>query len=48
MVKLTPRGRRQLEAFLPQHYQRIADAMSNLSDSEMTSLIDILGKVGVR
>ncbi|MFZ5495878.1 MAG: MarR family winged helix-turn-helix transcriptional regulator [Verrucomicrobiota bacterium] len=44
-VRLTPKGERFLEEFLPGHFKLIAELMSPLSESERKTLVRILAKV---
>ena len=45
VVRLTARGRKMLEAMLPDYYRQVADLMGSLSDQEKVTLIDLLMKV---
>ncbi len=44
-VRLTAKGERFLEGFLPRHFQAIASLMSPLTETERKTLVRLLGKV---
>ncbi len=46
-IQLTPKGRRRLDRFLPQHYARVAEVMAGLSKANLRDLLDLLDKVEV-
>ncbi len=45
-ICLTPKGRRRLERFLPQHYARVTEVMGRLSKKDLRTLLDLLDNVG--
>jgi DNA-binding MarR family transcriptional regulator len=45
VVRMTTRGRKMLEAMLPDYYRKVSELMKSLIDEEKTSLIDMLMKV---
>jgi DNA-binding MarR family transcriptional regulator len=47
-VELTPRALDFLAELLPEHFRRINDLMSPLTDSERRTLVRLLGKIGAR
>lgn len=44
-VRLTSRGERFMQEFLPRHFQAIAAIMSNLTETERKTLVGLLTKV---
>ncbi len=47
-VELTPRALTFLASILPEHFRRINDLMSPLSETERRTLVRLLGKIAVR
>ena len=45
IIRLTQKGRDFLEEILPDHYRRIADLMSHLSENERKTLIRLMEKL---